>query len=84
MKKPLRYGMLLIVSGPSGSGKSTLAKRMFERFTEMEFSVSCTTRTMRSGEVAGRDYHFLSEEQFRRQTDFLVGRQGQIVTLSGH
>ena len=58
--------MLLIVSGPSGSGKSTLAKRMFERFTGMEFSVSCTTRAMRPGEENGRDYHFLSEEEFQR------------------
>ena len=66
MKTPLRYGMLLIVSGPSGSGKSTLAKRMFERFTGMEFSVSCTTRAMRPGEENGRDYHFLSEEEFQR------------------
>ncbi|MGN0870477.1 MAG: guanylate kinase [Victivallales bacterium] len=65
MKTPVRYGMLLIVSGPSGSGKSTLAKRMFENFDGIEFSVSCTTRAMRAGEVHGRDYHFISQEQFR-------------------
>ena len=57
--------MLLIVSGPSGSGKSTLAKRMFEHFDGIEFSVSCTTRAMRAGEVHGKDYHFISQEQFR-------------------
>ena len=65
MKTPVRYGMLLIVSGPSGSGKSTLAKRMFEHFDGIEFSVSCTTRAMRAGEVHGKDYHFISQEQFR-------------------
>ena len=65
MKTPVRSGMLLIVSGPSGSGKSTLAKRMFEHFDGIEFSVSCTTRAMRAGEVHGKDYHFISQEQFR-------------------
>ncbi len=56
--------MLLIVSGPSGSGKSTLAKQMLERFDGIEFSVSCTTRPMRDGEIQGKDYHFISQEQF--------------------
>ncbi len=82
MKKALRYGMLLIVSGPSGSGKSTLAKRMFERFSGMEFSVSCTTRAMRPGEVAGRDYHFLSEEQFRRHVE--AGDFMEFATVHGN
>ena len=77
--------MLLIVSGPSGSGKSTLAKRMFEHFDGIEFSVSCTTRAMRAGEVHGKDYHFISQEQFREHitalTELVRSRAGDYLML---
>ena len=69
-----RNGMILIISGPSGSGKSTLCKKMFEEFTSMEFSVSCTTRNPRGEEKDGVDYHFLSRESFEKHIadgDFL-------------
>ena len=59
----MRIGILFLVSGPSGSGKSTLCRRL-ESEGEAEFSVSCTTRQPRGGEVDGRDYHFLSRETF--------------------
>lgn len=59
-----RLGVLLVVSGPSGSGKTTLCRRLRDE-GEAEFSVSCTTRAPREGEVDGRDYHFLSEEEFQ-------------------
>lgn len=71
---PLRYGMILIVSGPSGSGKSTLCKKVFEEFDGIEFSVSCTTRPPRSGEQDGVDYYFQTQEQFEkhiRNNDFI-------------
>lgn len=57
-------GFLLILSSPSGAGKSTLARRMLERYPHMEFSVSATTRPPRSGEVDGREYHFLERAEF--------------------
>lgn len=69
-----RYGMILILSGPSGSGKSTLCNKMFETFSGLEFSVSCTTRAPRGEEKDGVEYHFLTREQFENHiaaNDFL-------------
>ena len=56
-------GTLLIVSGPSGSGKTTLCRRA-EADGLTTYSISCTTRAPREGEVDGQDYHFLSQEDF--------------------
>ncbi|GAA5479468.1 guanylate kinase [Haloferula helveola] len=64
----MRSGILYLVSGPSGSGKSTLCRRL-EAEGEAEFSVSCTTRPPREGEVNGRDYHFLDRDEFRQRVD---------------
>lgn len=58
-----RTGILMVVSGPSGSGKTTLCRRLADE-GEARYSTSCTTRNPRPGEVDGRDYHFLSREQF--------------------
>jgi guanylate kinase len=58
-----RTGILLIVSGPSGSGKTTLCRRLAES-GEVHYSISCTTRLPRAGEENGRDYHFLTQEDF--------------------
>ena len=60
-----RRGLLIILSSPSGAGKSTLAKRLMEWDPSLSFSVSATTRAPREGEVDGKDYHFLSEADFR-------------------
>ncbi len=57
-------GLLLVISGPSGSGKTTIA-RAVERRLDGAFSVSATTRPKASGEKSGRDYEFLSEQEFR-------------------
>lgn len=58
-------GVLVIVSSPSGAGKTTLTRRLLtEHSPQLEFSVSYTTRPVRPGEVEGRDYHFVSPEQF--------------------
>lgn len=57
-------GQLFIVSAPSGVGKSTIIGRITASCPGVRFSVSCTTRPVRSGEVAGKDYHFLSMEEF--------------------
>jgi guanylate kinase len=53
----------MVVSGPSGSGKTTLCRQVSDA-AEAVYSISCTTRAPRSGEVDGRDYHFVSEEAF--------------------
>jgi len=58
-----RTGILLVVSGPSGSGKTTLCRRIAGE-GEAHYSISCTTRPPRPGEINGKDYHFLSREQF--------------------
>lgn len=63
-----RMGLLIVVSGPSGTGKTTLCKRLCEE-GEAVFSVSCTTRAPRVGEVNGRDYHFLSESEFLQKVE---------------
>ena len=60
-----RTGILYLVSGPSGSGKTTLCRQL-ARNGEAHYSVSCTTRPPRPGEVDGRDYNFLSREDFER------------------
>lgn len=68
-----RTGILLVVSGPSGSGKTTLCRRLAGE-NEAHYSISCTTRSPRPGETDGKDYHFLSREQFlakRENGEFL-------------
>lgn len=58
-------GVLVIVSSPSGAGKSTLTKRLLAEFgPRLEFSVSYTTRPPRTGEVHGREYWFVTPEEF--------------------
>ena len=59
-----RRGLLLVLSSPSGAGKTTLSKRLLAREDDLVMSVSVTTRKPRSGEVDGKDYHFISREQF--------------------
>jgi guanylate kinase len=54
----------LILSSPSGGGKTTIARLLLERRNDVGYSISCTTRPPRNGEVDGRDYHFLSLDEF--------------------
>jgi guanylate kinase len=56
----------IILSSPSGGGKTTIAHMLLAMRPDVGYSVSCTTRPPRSGEADGRDYHFLSLEQFKR------------------
>ena len=58
-----RYGILFVVSAPSGAGKSTLCDAL-RQTRDFVYSVSCTTRRPRAGEIDGEDYHFLSEAEF--------------------
>jgi guanylate kinase len=60
-------GKLLIFSAPSGSGKTTIVKHLLNNNSRLEFSISACSRAMRKGEVNGRDYYFLSPEEFKRK-----------------
>ena len=56
----------IILSSPSGGGKTTIAHKLLAMRADVGYSVSCTTRPPRQGEIDGRDYHFLSLEKFKR------------------
>lgn len=62
-----RRGLLIILSSPSGAGKSTLAARLRKWDDSLRFSVSATTREPRKGEADGKDYFFVSTEEFQKQ-----------------
>jgi guanylate kinase len=62
----LRRGRLIVVSGPSGAGKSTLIRAALDAVPNLAYSVSATTRKPREGEVHGRDYIFLTREEFEQ------------------
>lgn len=61
-----RRGILFVMSSPSGAGKTTLSRQLLAADSNITMSVSVTTRKPRPGEVDGRDYHFISQEQFDR------------------
>ncbi|HXV34888.1 MAG TPA: guanylate kinase [Gaiellaceae bacterium] len=60
---------LFVVTGPSGAGKGTLIRKLVDGRPDLAVAVSATTRSRRPGEVDGRDYHFLSAEEFQRRVD---------------
>jgi guanylate kinase len=60
---------VFVLTGTSGEGKSTLAKLLVERVPELQLAISATTRPMRPGEQHGRDYWFLSDEEFDRKLE---------------
>ena len=67
-EKISRGGILFVISAPSGSGKTTLCTAL-RQTRDFVYSVSCTTRPPRPGEIDGEDYHFLSTEQFRTHAE---------------
>jgi guanylate kinase len=67
-------GKLIIISAPSGGGKTTIAKEILARHDDMKFSVSATTRRKRENEVNGKDYFFLTREDFEKKIS-----QGELV-----
>lgn len=58
---------VIIFSAPSGSGKSTIIGHLLKRIPNLEFSISATSRQPRSGEQNGKDYYFLSHEEFKQR-----------------
>ncbi|WP_238784145.1 guanylate kinase [Blattabacterium cuenoti] len=64
LDKIMKKGKMIILSGPSGSGKTTISHCLLSKFPELEFSVSCTTRSIRHNEIHGKDYYFLSINSF--------------------
>ena len=62
-----RKGILIIISGFSGAGKGTLVKRLVEKYDSYALSISATTREPRPGEKDGREYFFISKEQFEHK-----------------
>jgi len=65
-RPPKRRGLLIVLSSPSGAGKTTISRRLLDADSDVEMSVSATTRPMRPGEVDGRDYHFVEPQEFER------------------
>ncbi len=61
-----RRGLMLVLSSPSGAGKTTLAKRLLAADPQLTMSVSVTTRAPRPNEVEGRDYYFVSKQEYQR------------------
>ena len=69
MSPEVSRGKLLIFTAPSGAGKTTIVRHLLATFGELAFSVSATTRPPRPGEVNGKDYYFLSPEEFARRIE---------------
>ena len=70
----MSLGKLIVVSAPSGAGKTTIVKAILEKYPSMLFSVSAATRIRRKTEVDGKDYFFLSRQEFERRI-----RAGELV-----
>ena len=65
----MKKGKLIVFSAPSGSGKTTLVKALLQKNLPLSFSISATSRKPRAGEIDGKDYYFLSAEDFKDKID---------------
>ncbi len=65
MKTNTKVSKLIIISAPSGAGKSTIVNHLLKTFPELSFSVSATSRHMREGETNGKEYYFVTVEEFQ-------------------
>lgn len=63
----MKKGRLIVISGPSGSGKTTICEKLLKALPDMEYSISFTTRKPRRGEKDGKDYFFVSDEEFQKR-----------------
>jgi len=65
----LTRGIVIVISAPAGTGKTTLARMLMDEFSCISESVSCTTRPKRPGEIDKKDYHFMTQEEFKQKLD---------------
>ena len=75
-------GLLIIISAPSGTGKSTLCRKLIRNFPNARYSVSLTTRAPRRGEVQGKDYFFVSRNEFKQKIK--MGELAEWALVHGH
>ena len=80
-KQFTRTGILFVISAPSGAGKTTLCDAL-RQTPDFVYSVSCTTRPPRAGEMEGEDYHFISQEDFLARVE--AGEFLEYATVHGH
>jgi guanylate kinase len=59
--------MLFVISGPSGTGKTTIIRELFKLLPDLRFSVSATTREKRQDEINGKDYYFITKQDFEEK-----------------
>jgi len=78
----MREGNIFIVTGPSGGGKTRLVERVLQDLNNLRFSVSCTTRNPRAGEVNGKDYIFVTQNEFKKMND--EGKFAEYANVHGH
>ena len=64
-----KKGLFIVVSAPSGAGKSSICQRLLQACPELKFSVSYTSREPRPNEINGKDYYFISRDEFQRRID---------------
>lgn len=65
----MKKGLLFVVSGPAGSGKGTVLGELFKASEEFAYSVSATTRSPRPGEVHGKNYYYITKDEFQKLVD---------------
>lgn len=74
-----KKGLILVVSGFSGVGKGTVVKRLLEKYSNYALSISATTRAPREGECHGREYFFVTEEEFSEMAE-----NGKLIEYAGY
>ena len=76
-------GLLIVISGPSGTGKGTVCGELLSKTPELAYSISATTRQPRDGEVDGKNYYFLTKEQFEKMISLTYMLERDLVSTFG-
>ncbi|MEZ5906286.1 MAG: guanylate kinase [Geminicoccaceae bacterium] len=77
-----RRGLMLVMSSPSGAGKTSISRAVLQQESELDLSISVTTRPRRPAEVDGRDYHFITPDRFAAMVE--AGELLEHATVYGH